>query len=293
MYDPASAEGSWEYVELYNNTGSAINFANTPYVFDDDDDSQMALPNITSGSIAQGGVGVLFNASGSGNTLANMQAAWGNGVNFIPVSQWTDLSNSGDTVAVWSSFAAYNSETQSSMSPRRTTTHAAAAVTYDNVAGNGWPTNNNAGSIFMANLTSNPATPGSWSRSDSGNALAPQPVLAEVVDSPGGDVGSPGFVPGTVVASLAGDYNGNGVVDMADYLLWRDALQNGTALLHDTTPGSVTTADFDVWRANYGRTSGAGSLAGAGSVPEPAGWMLGAMTAFVWVWVGWRRDVVV
>jgi hypothetical protein len=281
MYDPASTDASWEYVELYNNTGAAINFGNTPYVFDDDDDASMAAANITSGSIAQGGVGVLFNASGTGNTLANMKAAWGDSVNFIPVNQWTDLSNSGDVVAVWSSLAAYQAETQSTMSPRRTTTHAAASVTYDNVAGAGWPTNNNAGSIFLANLTSNPATPSSWTRSTDNNASTPQAVLGEVVDSPGGDVGSPGFVPGAVVTTLAGDYNGNGVVDAADYVVWRYAMQNGTTLPHDTTPGSVTTADYNVWRANFGNTGGAGSLTGAAGVPEPTNVVLSLVAAAI------------
>jgi hypothetical protein len=276
MYDPASSEGAWEWVELYNNTGAAINFGGTPYVFDDDDESSMVAANITSGSIAQGGIGVLFNASGSGNTLANVQAAWGNSVNFIPVNQWTDLSNSGDVVAVWSSLASYQAETQSAMSPRRTTTHAAATVAYNSTASAGWPTNNNAGSIFLANLTSNPAAPSSWSRSDSNNASAPQALLGEVVDSPGGDVGSPGFVPG-VVASLTGDYNGNGVVDMADYVLWRYAMQNGTALPHDTTPASVSNADYDLWRANFGQTGGAGSFANLARVPEPAGEALGVL----------------
>jgi hypothetical protein len=203
-----------------------------------------------------------------------MQAAWGNSINFIPVTNWTDLTNGGDTVAVWSSLASYLAETQSTMSPRRTTTHAAAVVTYDNSAAAGWPTNNNAGSIFLANLTSNPATPSSWLRSDSNNASTPQAVLAEVVDSPGGDVGSPGFVPG-VVTSLAGDYNGNGIVDMADYVLWRDALQNGTALPHDTTPESVSAADYDLWRANFGRTGGAGSIANVAAVPEPMTGVMG------------------
>jgi hypothetical protein len=58
MYDPASAEPAWEWVELYNNTGSTINFGATPYVFDDDDEASFTGANITSGAIAQGGVGV-------------------------------------------------------------------------------------------------------------------------------------------------------------------------------------------------------------------------------------------
>jgi hypothetical protein len=56
---------------------------------------------------------------------------------------------------------------------------------------------------------------------------------------------------------LAGDYNNDGRVDAADYVVWRknDGSQNG----------------YNTWRTNFGRTSGGGaSLAGAASVPEPA-----------------------
>ena len=81
---------AWEWVEVYNNTGSTIDFGATHCVFDDDDEASLATANILSGTIAQGATGVLFNASGSGNTLANMQAAWGQGINFIPVTTWTD-----------------------------------------------------------------------------------------------------------------------------------------------------------------------------------------------------------
>jgi hypothetical protein len=259
MYDPASPEPAWEWVEVFNNTGSAIDFGSTHYVFDDDDDSSLATANITSGMIAQGAAGVLFNASASGNTLANMQAAWGQGINFIPVTTWTDLTNGGDTVAIWSSLASYLSETQSTMSPRRTTHNAAATVAYDTNASLGWPTNNNAGSIFLANLTSNPATPSSWTRSSNNNSSTPQAVLAETIDAPGGDVGSPGFVPGVAVP-LEGDFNGNGVVDAADYALWRK---------NDGTP-----TGYNTWRANFGRTAGSASGFDVTSVPEP---MSGAM----------------
>jgi serralysin len=49
---------------------------------------------------------------------------------------------------------------------------------------------------------------------------------------------------------LVGDYNNNGVVDAADYVLWR----NGGPLQNDPTPG-VSEGDYDVWRANFGKTS--------------------------------------
>ncbi len=86
MYDPASPEPDWEWVEIFNNTGATINFATQPHVLHDDDGVDFTQANITSGSLAQGGVGVLFNAAA--NTLANMQAAWGGGINFIPVTSW-------------------------------------------------------------------------------------------------------------------------------------------------------------------------------------------------------------
>jgi hypothetical protein len=280
MYDPASSEPAWEWLEVYNNTGSTIDFGATPYVFDDDDDASLAAANITSGSIAQGATGVLFNAAPSGNTLANMKAAWGEGINFIPVSTWTDLTNGGDTIAIWSSLAAYLSETQSTMSPRRTTHNAAAVVAYDDNASLGWPNDNNAGSIFLANLTSNPATPASWTLSNNNNSVAPQPVLAEVVDHPGGDVGSPGFVPGVTVV-LGGDYDGNGVVDAADYVWWRK------------NDGSAT--GYNTWRTNFGRTGGAGTGFVVTSVPEPMSAVVMAIGAILFAVTsvrpcrGWHR----
>ena len=140
MYDPASQEPAWEWVEVFNNTGAAINFAATPYVFDDDDDASLSAANVKSGAIAEGTTAVLFNASPTnGNTLTNLAAAWGGGVNFIPVITWTDLTNTGDTIALWNSLSAYQGETQSTTAPRRTTKNAAAVVAFDNDTMLGWP----------------------------------------------------------------------------------------------------------------------------------------------------------
>lgn len=288
MYDPASPEPAWEWVELFNNTGASIDFGTTQYVFDDDDDASLGAANIQSGTIDQGATGVLFNASASGSTLANMKAAWGESINFIPVTSWTDLSNTGDTFAIWPSLAAYQAETQSPTTPRRTTTNAASVVAFDDNAAAGWPNNNSAGSIFLANLTSDPAAPSSWTLSDNNNSSTPQAVLTDVVDHPGGDVGSPGFVPG-VVTQLNGDYSGNGVVDAADFVLWRRALTNSTPLPHDTTPQEVSTTDYDLWRANFGQ----GSAASAGSlserVPEPASGLLAAVVGMTAACIVRRR----
>ena len=48
--------------------------------------------------------------------------------------------------------------------------------------------------------------------------------------------------------SVAGDFNLNGVVDAADYAVWRKGL--GT---------TYSQSDYDVWRANFGQTAASGS----------------------------------
>jgi hypothetical protein len=76
---------------------------------------------------------------------------------------------------------------------------------------------------------------------------------------------------GTSPPAVAGDYNGNGVVDMADYVLWRNGgpLQNEIADV-----GTVSAADYTAWRAAFGNTSGSGSGLGSAAVPEPTTVML-------------------
>jgi hypothetical protein len=59
--------------------------------------------------------------------------------------------------------------------------------------------------------------------------------------------------------ALLGDYNHNGIVDAADYVVWRKT---------DGTPAGYTT-----WRSHFGQPPGSGSgAAGSASaaVPEPA-----------------------
>jgi hypothetical protein len=62
-----------------------------------------------------------------------------------------------------------------------------------------------------------------------------------------------------IAAGLPGDYNQNGTVDAADYVVWRK------------TDGSQ--AGYDVWRTNFGRTAGSGSSLAA-AVPEPQSLLL-------------------
>jgi hypothetical protein len=82
-----------------------------------------------------------------------------------------------------------------------------------------------------------------------------------------------------VSAGVPGDYNSNGIVDAADYVVWRDRLGSTTTLPNEVsgvTPGSVTNEDYTAWRARLGRTSGSGAagvLGAAAAVPEPSSWV--------------------
>jgi hypothetical protein len=77
-------------------------------------------------------------------------------------------------------------------------------------------------------------------------------------------------------APLVGDFNGNGTVDAADYVLWRD----GGPLQNDPTPG-VDPGDYNIWRQNFGRTAAAGGALTAGGVPEPTAALLVMIGALV------------
>ena len=63
------------------------------------------------------------------------------------------------------------------------------------------------------------------------------------------------------MGGVAGDYNDNGVVDAADYVVWRDLLGSSTQLENEgsgVTPGMVTPEDYTTWRANFGKTPAPG-----------------------------------
>jgi hypothetical protein len=69
---------------------------------------------------------------------------------------------------------------------------------------------------------------------------------------------------------LLGDYNFDGIVDAADYVVWRDTLNSTTQLAADgDMNGTVDVGDFGVWRANFGAVmSGAAAAVHAVAVPE-------------------------
>ena len=81
----------------------------------------------------------------------------------------------------------------------------------------------------------------------------------------------------TVTLILSGDYNNNGIVDAADYTVWRDNLGSMATLPNDPLGGMIGQAHYDQWKASFGMTAGSGSGSGAtgsasalATVPEPS-----------------------
>jgi hypothetical protein len=70
---------------------------------------------------------------------------------------------------------------------------------------------------------------------------------------------------------MAGDYNGNGTVDTADYVLWRNMVGGRAPLPNDggISPGIVDYNDYNYWRSRYALGSGSGTMDSASAIPEP------------------------
>jgi hypothetical protein len=63
-------------------------------------------------------------------------------------------------------------------------------------------------------------------------------------------------------SQLLGDFNGDHIVDAADYTVWRNGLGS-----------TYSQADYDIWKMHFGESNGPGS-AGSATVPEPSGLLL-------------------
>jgi hypothetical protein len=68
-------------------------------------------------------------------------------------------------------------------------------------------------------------------------------------------------------SGLAGDYNNNGVVDAADYVVWRNNLDTNNTLPNDPTGGTIGTTQYNTWRSHFGQAAGNGT--DLANVPEP------------------------
>lgn len=80
---------------------------------------------------------------------------------------------------------------------------------------------------------------------------------------------------GYPLVTPSGDYNGNHVIDAADYVVWRKTLgQTGVGLKADgNLNNQIDANDFAFWRSRFGQTAGSGSSLGSpdgAMVPEPS-----------------------
>lgn len=81
-----------------------------------------------------------------------------------------------------------------------------------------------------------------------------------------------------VLTTIPGDYNNDGIVNAADYTVYRDNVgQPGGTLVNDPAGGVVGAAQYTQWANNYGATEPPASL--SVSVPEPTALLLAGIAA--------------
>ena len=87
---------------------------------------------------------------------------------------------------------------------------------------------------------------------------------------------------------LAGDFNGDNIVDAGDYVVWRHAFGQTVAAAYNGADGdgnlTIDNSDYAVWRSHFGQTApGTGSsFSLSAEVPEPATiWLVAISGVFV------------
>ena len=75
-----------------------------------------------------------------------------------------------------------------------------------------------------------------------------------------------------LIPAVAGDYDRDGTVGGADYVMWRKNEGTMNTLPNDPDGGTIGAAQYNTWRAHFGQVTGSGSTVGSPSnaaVPEP------------------------
>lgn len=95
-------------------------------------------------------------------------------------------------------------------------------------------------------------------------------------------------------AGLPGDYNLDGTVNLADYVVWRDSLGSTLPLPNENptaaTPGTVDQEDYLFWKNQFGATfPSVSSLGAPARVPEPSSLVATVVLAVVSIAYSRRR----
>jgi T5SS/PEP-CTERM-associated repeat protein len=94
----------------------------------------------------------------------------------------------------------------------------------------------------------------------------------------------------TTAPILAGDYNNDGVVNAADYTVWRNnfGAPAGT-LLNDADGGEIGPAQYATWKDSFGNASTGSGASSSAAVPEPSAIQL-LIVALVFVPMAGRKS---
>jgi hypothetical protein len=141
-----------------------------------------------------------------------------------------------------------------------------------------------AGSPIDVKTFSSIPTNGMQSRVYPSNTIA--------TNSPTNFAGATGSVNLAPPPSPTGDYNGNGQVDAADYVVWRDTLNETVTAgqgADGNASGTIDDADYEFWQARFGNMVPA--TARGASVPESTTTTLVLAAVVIAAARRWRRPV--
>jgi hypothetical protein len=101
-----------------------------------------------------------------------------------------------------------------------------------------------------------------------GNSATLLSLLAQLADLTFIVPGQPSPNPGS---PIPGDFNSNGVVDAADYVVWRKLVSAETTQSSQSTifaSSNLAAEDYDVWKAHFGMTASSHGAASSSSLPN-------------------------
>lgn len=108
------------------------------------------------------------------------------------------------------------------------------------------------------------------------------PTAGVAVNSPTNYSGATGSV-NLAPPPPPGDYNHNGVVDAADYVIWRETLSQTVSPFGSgadgNANGTIDSGDYDFWRARFSIPIGTGTVTASLAVPEPGGFSFPVIAA--------------